>query len=141
MLQGLEAAGSRGRGPGPPSHQGPPLCSQIISQIWPYLSIIMENKFREKLQPKIREKSVHLRTFTFTKLCFGQKVSAVSPGKGVLGLLCGLLRPCPVPQVTWLGRDPTGLHGAPGPPLHFPAPGPQPRPLGFRAQPHHLCGL
>lgn len=37
----------------------------------------MENKFREKLEPKIREKSVHLRTFTFTKLDFGRKVSAV----------------------------------------------------------------
>ncbi|XP_045713080.1 extended synaptotagmin-3 [Phyllostomus hastatus] len=52
--------------------------NKIISQIWPYLSIIMENKFREKLQPKIREKSVHLRTFTFTKLCFGQKCPRVN---------------------------------------------------------------
>lgn len=56
------------------------LSSQIISQIWPYLSMIMENKFREKLEPKIREKSVHLRTFAFTKLYFGQKVGAVSGG-------------------------------------------------------------
>lgn len=40
--------------------------------------MIMENKFREKLEPKIREKSVCLRTLTFTKLYFGQKVSAVS---------------------------------------------------------------
>ncbi|XP_042092461.1 extended synaptotagmin-3 isoform X6 [Ovis aries] len=47
--------------------------NKIISQIWPYLSMIMENKFREKLEPKIREKSVHLRTFAFTKLYFGQK--------------------------------------------------------------------
>lgn len=51
---------------------------QIITQIWPYLSMIMENKIREKLEPKIREKSVHLRTFTFTKLYFGQKVSDAS---------------------------------------------------------------
>lgn len=51
---------------------------QIITQIWPYLSMIMENKIREKLEPKIREKSVHLRTFTFTKLYFGQKVGAAS---------------------------------------------------------------
>lgn len=42
--------------------------------------MIMENKFREKLEPKIREKSMHLRTFTFTKLYFGQKVGAVSGG-------------------------------------------------------------
>ncbi|XP_054451808.1 extended synaptotagmin-3 [Pteronotus mesoamericanus] len=52
--------------------------NKIISQIWPYLSMIMENKFREKLEPKIREKSVHLRTFTFTKLCFGQKCPRVN---------------------------------------------------------------
>ena len=58
--------------------------SQIISQIWPYLSMIMENKFREKLEPKIREKSSHLRTFTFTKLYFGQKVGNVSGGAACL---------------------------------------------------------
>ncbi|KAG8511454.1 Extended synaptotagmin-3 [Galemys pyrenaicus] len=51
---------------------------QLISQTWPYLSMIMENKFREKLEPKIREKSVHLRTFTFTKLYFGQKCPRVN---------------------------------------------------------------
>uniref|UniRef100_A0A8I4A270 Extended synaptotagmin-3 n=1 Tax=Callithrix jacchus TaxID=9483 RepID=A0A8I4A270_CALJA len=50
----------------------------IISQTWPYLSMIMETKFREKLEPKIREKSVHLRTFTFTKLYFGQKCPRVN---------------------------------------------------------------
>uniref|UniRef100_A0A8D1NFI9 Extended synaptotagmin-3 n=1 Tax=Sus scrofa TaxID=9823 RepID=A0A8D1NFI9_PIG len=52
--------------------------NKIISQIWPYLSMIMENKFREKLEPKIREKSTHLRTFTFTKLYFGQKCPRVN---------------------------------------------------------------
>ncbi|ELW48584.1 Extended synaptotagmin-3 [Tupaia chinensis] len=52
--------------------------NKIIAQIWPYLSIIMESKFREKLEPKIREKSAHLRTFTFTKLCFGQKCPRVN---------------------------------------------------------------
>ncbi|XP_057595541.1 extended synaptotagmin-3 isoform X4 [Hippopotamus amphibius kiboko] len=52
--------------------------NKIISQIWPYLSMIMENKFREKLEPKIREKSVYLRTFTFTKLYFGQKCPRVN---------------------------------------------------------------
>ncbi|XP_074226744.1 extended synaptotagmin-3 isoform X2 [Camelus bactrianus] len=52
--------------------------NKIISQTWPYLSMIMENKFREKLEPKIREKSVHLRTFTFTKLYFGQKCPRVN---------------------------------------------------------------
>ncbi|KAM6222469.1 extended synaptotagmin-3 [Rhynchocyon petersi] len=52
--------------------------NKIISQTWPYLSMIMENKFREKLEPKIREKNTHLRTFTFTKLCFGQKCPRVN---------------------------------------------------------------
>ncbi|XP_062070112.1 extended synaptotagmin-3 [Lepus europaeus] len=52
--------------------------NKIISQIWPYLSMIMENKFREKLEPKIREKSAHLRTFTFTKLYFGQKCPRIN---------------------------------------------------------------
>ncbi|XP_058408218.1 extended synaptotagmin-3 isoform X1 [Diceros bicornis minor] len=52
--------------------------NKIISQTWPYLSMIMENKFREKLEPKIREKSAHLRTFTFTKLYFGQKCPRVN---------------------------------------------------------------
>uniref|UniRef100_A0A673TKX3 Extended synaptotagmin-3 n=1 Tax=Suricata suricatta TaxID=37032 RepID=A0A673TKX3_SURSU len=52
--------------------------NKIISQIWPYLSMIMESKFREKLEPKIREKSIHLKTFTFTKLYFGQKCPRVN---------------------------------------------------------------
>lgn len=60
--------------------KGPCPNLQIITQIWPYLSMIMENKIREKLEPKIREKSVHLRTFTFTKLYFGQKVGDASVG-------------------------------------------------------------
>ncbi|XP_058151020.1 extended synaptotagmin-3 [Dasypus novemcinctus] len=52
--------------------------NKIISQIWPYLSMIMENKLREKLEPKIREKSAHLRSFSFTKLYFGQKCPRVN---------------------------------------------------------------
>ncbi|XP_043853610.1 extended synaptotagmin-3 [Dromiciops gliroides] len=52
--------------------------NKIISQIWPYLGMIMEKKLREKLEPKIREKSTHLKTFTFTKLCFGQKCPKVN---------------------------------------------------------------
>ncbi|KAK2507252.1 hypothetical protein MC885_008462 [Smutsia gigantea] len=52
--------------------------NKIISQTWPYLSMLMENKVREKLEPKIREKSAHLRTFAFTKLYFGQKCPRVN---------------------------------------------------------------
>lgn len=68
---------------------------QVIAQIWPYLSMIMENKFREKLEPKIREKSAHLRTFAFTKLYFGQKVSL--PGSPPLGPPAQA-SPCPRPS-------------------------------------------
>ncbi|XP_012372960.1 extended synaptotagmin-3 [Octodon degus] len=52
--------------------------NKIIAQIWPFLTMIMENKVREKLEPKIREKSTCLRTFTFTKLYFGQKCPRVT---------------------------------------------------------------
>lgn len=85
------------------------LSAQIISQIWPYLSMIMENKFREKLEPKIREKSTHLRTFTFTKLYFGQKVGAAW-GR-VATLLC---RQGPAP--TCPGRQPPGFRISPSAP-------------------------
>ncbi|XP_055978067.1 extended synaptotagmin-3 [Sorex fumeus] len=52
--------------------------NKIISQTWPYFSMIIESKFREKLEPKIREKSAHLRSFAFTKLNFGQKCPRVN---------------------------------------------------------------
>ncbi|XP_033259993.1 extended synaptotagmin-3 isoform X2 [Orcinus orca] len=52
--------------------------NKVISHIWPYLSMIIENKFREKLEPKIREKNVHLRTFNFSKLYFGQKCPRIN---------------------------------------------------------------
>lgn len=90
MLQGLKASFRQPRvwgGGHRPDHRGLFLSPQIISQIWPYLSLIMENKVREKLEPKIREKSVHLRTFTFTKLDFGRKVSAAS-GRAAGPFLC-----------------------------------------------------
>lgn len=97
MLLGLKASGSHGSGVEGTnlSTRSLLLPSQIISQIWPYLSMIMESKFREKLEPKIREKSVHLRTFTFTKLYFGQKVSIwkEQPRSVVQSLLCP--HPCP----------------------------------------------
>lgn len=79
--------------------------------------MIMENKFREKLEPKIREKNMHLRTFTFSKLYFGQKVSAVS------GRAAG-------PTVQAFLQPPPGVtHRGPIPHLHFPASRPQAKPL------------
>lgn len=58
----------------------------------------MENKFREKLEPKIREKSIHLKTFTFTKLYFGQKVGDVSGGACICFAAFSLAQT--LPQVT-----------------------------------------
>ncbi|XP_038608258.1 extended synaptotagmin-3 [Tachyglossus aculeatus] len=52
--------------------------NKIVAQIWPYLGMMMEKKFRENLEPKIREKSSQLRTFTFTKLCFGGKCPKIN---------------------------------------------------------------
>lgn len=37
----------------------------------------MEKTFKEVLEPKIRAKSVHLKTCTFTKIHFGEKVVGV----------------------------------------------------------------
>lgn len=102
------------------------LSSQIISQIWPYLSMIMENKFREKLEPKIREKSVHLRTFAFTKLYFGQKVGAVSGGAAGSP---------PPPGGSHL------THRVPSPHLHFPVSRPEDKPLSLWSPPHCLWGF
>lgn len=124
MLQGLKASFRQPRvwgGGHRPDHRGLFLSPQIISQIWPYLSLIMENKVREKLEPKIREKSVHLRTFTFTKLDFGRKVSAAS-GRAAGPFLCP--RPCH----GWRKGSHRTSPGA-GPHRHCPAPGPPSRPL------------
>lgn len=97
----LERPGAPAPGPGGPGQlwvwgggtdlttKGLFLSLQIISQTWPYLSMIMENKVWEKLEPKIWKKSTHLRTFAFTKLYFGQKV-------GRLTVQC-CLRPQPPP--------------------------------------------
>lgn len=107
--------------------------SQIISQIWPYLSMIMENKFREKLEPKIREKSSHLRTFTFTKLYFGQKVGNVSGGAACLYFADPASGHAPDREY------PRGPPQGPGPHLHFSASQPQWRPLTPESQHRHLC--
>lgn len=45
----------------------------------------MEKTFKEVLEPKIRAKSVHLKTCTFTKIHFGEKVG------GIFCNICGSL--------------------------------------------------
>lgn len=89
--------------------------------------MIMENKFREKLEPKIREKSMHLRTFTFTKLYFGQKVGAVSGGAAGSS-------PPPRGGVT---PDSQGTQ----PPPARPSLWPQDKPLSLWSPHHCLCGF
>lgn len=94
--------------------------------------MIMENKFREKLEPKIREKSIRLRTFTFTKLYFGQKVGDVSGGAACICCAVSSLSQT-LPHVTRLTEDISGdLAGGP-------ASLPQWRPRTPESQHRHLC--
>lgn len=50
---------------------------QILEQAWPYFGEVMEKTFREKIEPKIRAKNTHLKTCTFSKIHFGEKVGQV----------------------------------------------------------------
>ncbi|MBN3307532.1 EST2B protein, partial [Amia calva] len=52
--------------------------NKILQQAWPYFGIYMERLLKEKIQPSIRTSSHHLKTFTFTKVHFGQKVNAIN---------------------------------------------------------------
>jgi hypothetical protein len=79
--------------------------------------MIMEDKIREKLEPKIREKSMHLRTFSFTKLYFGQKVSVTL----VLPLFLCPLSSCPSQVRHWTWKIPPDLGRGTAPFLHVPA--------------------
>ncbi|XP_053103587.1 extended synaptotagmin-3 [Hemicordylus capensis] len=54
--------------------------NKVIEQAWPYFGTIMEKTFKEKVEPKIRAKHVHLKTCTFTKVHFGDKCPKI---KGV----------------------------------------------------------
>lgn len=48
--------------------------SQILQQAWPFFGIYMDKLLKENIQNSIRQSSPHLKTFTFTKAHFGQKV-------------------------------------------------------------------
>ncbi|EOB00593.1 Extended synaptotagmin-3, partial [Anas platyrhynchos] len=50
----------------------------VLIQAWPYFGTIMEKTFKEVLEPKIRAKSVHLKTCTFTKIHFGEKCPRIN---------------------------------------------------------------
>ncbi|XP_036396445.1 extended synaptotagmin-3 isoform X2 [Megalops cyprinoides] len=47
--------------------------NKILQQAWPFFGMFMEKLLKEKIQPSIRASSPHLKTFTFTKVHFGQK--------------------------------------------------------------------
>ncbi|NXQ57735.1 ESYT3 protein, partial [Anthoscopus minutus] len=52
--------------------------NKVLVQAWPYFGTIMEKTFKEVLEPKIRSKSVHLKTCTFTKIHFGEKCPRIN---------------------------------------------------------------
>ncbi|NXT99619.1 ESYT3 protein, partial [Buphagus erythrorhynchus] len=52
--------------------------NKVLVQAWPYFGTIMEKTFKEVLEPKIRAKSVHLKTCTFTKINFGEKCPRIN---------------------------------------------------------------
>ncbi|XP_066477566.1 extended synaptotagmin-3 [Tiliqua scincoides] len=54
--------------------------NKVVEQAWPYFGAIMEKKFKDVIEPKIRAKNVHLKTCTFTKVHFGDKCPKI---KGV----------------------------------------------------------
>ncbi|XP_067115308.1 extended synaptotagmin-3 [Osmerus mordax] len=47
--------------------------NKILQQAWPFFGMFMEKLLKEKIQPSIRLSSPHLKTFSFTKVHFGQK--------------------------------------------------------------------
>uniref|UniRef100_A0A8C4VQ55 Synaptotagmin SMP domain-containing protein n=1 Tax=Gopherus evgoodei TaxID=1825980 RepID=A0A8C4VQ55_9SAUR len=52
--------------------------NKVLLQAWPYFGTVMEKTLKEKIEPKIRAKNVHLKTCTFTKIHFGEKVGEVT---------------------------------------------------------------
>uniref|UniRef100_A0A8C9F8K3 Extended synaptotagmin 3 n=1 Tax=Pavo cristatus TaxID=9049 RepID=A0A8C9F8K3_PAVCR len=52
--------------------------NKVLEQAWPYFGAIMEKTFKEVVEPKIRAKSVHLKTCTFTKIQFGEKCPRIN---------------------------------------------------------------
>ncbi|XP_043380901.1 extended synaptotagmin-3 isoform X2 [Chelonia mydas] len=52
--------------------------NKVLVQAWPYFGTVMEKTFKEKIEPKIRAKNVHLKTCTFTKIHFGEKCPKIN---------------------------------------------------------------
>uniref|UniRef100_A0AAY4B4T8 Extended synaptotagmin-3 n=1 Tax=Denticeps clupeoides TaxID=299321 RepID=A0AAY4B4T8_9TELE len=52
--------------------------NKILQQAWPFFGMYMEKLLKENIQASVRNSSVHLKTFTFTKVHFGQKAPRVT---------------------------------------------------------------
>ncbi|XP_034641709.1 extended synaptotagmin-3 [Trachemys scripta elegans] len=52
--------------------------NKVLVQAWPYFGTVMEKTLKEKIEPKIRAKNVHLKTCTFTKIHFGEKCPKIN---------------------------------------------------------------
>lgn len=49
---------------------------KILLQAWPFFGMFMEKFLKEKVQASIQSSNPALKTFTFTKVHFGQKVES-----------------------------------------------------------------
>nr|XP_057916520.1 extended synaptotagmin-2 isoform X2 [Doryrhamphus excisus] len=47
--------------------------NKTLKQMWPYISKYLEKLFRETVEPAVKESNIHLSTFCFSKMDFGDK--------------------------------------------------------------------
>ncbi|XP_043929615.1 extended synaptotagmin-3-like [Protopterus annectens] len=47
--------------------------NKILQQAWPFFGSYMDKLLKDTIEPSIRGYSMHLKTFTFTKIDFGEK--------------------------------------------------------------------
>ncbi|XP_062390423.1 extended synaptotagmin-3 [Sardina pilchardus] len=47
--------------------------NKVLQQAWPFFGMFMEKLLKESIQTTVRTSSPHLKTFTFTKVHFGQR--------------------------------------------------------------------
>ncbi|XP_060785162.1 extended synaptotagmin-3 [Neoarius graeffei] len=52
--------------------------NKILKQAWPFFAVFMDKLLKETIQTSIRQSSPHLKTFTFTKVHFGQRAPVIT---------------------------------------------------------------
>ncbi|XP_028662411.1 extended synaptotagmin-3 [Erpetoichthys calabaricus] len=52
--------------------------NKLLKQAWPYFGIYMEKMLQDTIEPAIRASSIHLKTFTFSKINFGEKALKIN---------------------------------------------------------------